>query len=699
MHATNIARRPRIARARRFACALAVLAALGTGALDASASPALAGDCANEQLRSENNSTRLPECRAYEMVTPLYKEGFPVERPTYGDDGGAVAYISLGNFADGAQGGFNRYIATRSSAGWTTTSPYGPATTYNSYEIVVFSADLRSSLVLMQRGAAPADEGQFYYLRGPEGSFTRVGPVAVPGVDGGGASTREASPDLTHVIFGHGLGTSNDESAALYEFVGTGNEGPPRPVSVDNAGASTPGEACSAGLTNGDGRDTPGISTDGRVIAFLSGCNGTGALQLWARVGGSATVAVSRSECTRTSGDPGGVCNALAPASYAGMATDGSRVYFTTTQQLVNGDTDQSNDLYDCEILPGAPAPVGLANSCSSLTEVSGNASGANVEGVVRISEDGSRVYFVAKGVLAANLGTNDAAPVAGDENLYVWQKDAAHPAGQATFVTKLESGIGQAQTTTDGRYLVFTTASRLLPSDTDEAADVYRYDADTHGLLRLSTDSSGTGGDEPGADVRLANPGTPTLGTPVRLKSAITSDAATVVFGTAEQLSPADTNNGPDVYAWHDGQVSLISPGGAYGASALGITASGRDIFFETGQPLTAGDSGTEGDVYDARVDGGFPVAAPATCSGEACQGSTTPQPQPPSASASAAFNGPGSPLAAEAPPASQPKPKLQTAAQKLAKALKACKAKHNKKKRKACEKRARNTYRRANR
>jgi hypothetical protein len=173
-----------------------------------------------------------------------------------------------------------------------------------------------------------------------------------------------------------------------------------------------------------------------------------------------------------------------------------------------------------------------------------------------------------------------------------------------------------------------------------------------------------------------------------------MTDDASTVVFQTSEALSPADTDGTTDVYEWHDGQVSLISNGGG---SSPWITSSGQDIFFLTNQPLTAGDSGTEGDIYDARVGGGIAVTAPAPCSGEACQGTTSLQPQQPGASASAAFNGPGSPLAPETPPASQPKPKPQTAAQKLAKALKACKAKHNKKKRKACEKRARNTYRRA--
>jgi hypothetical protein len=684
MHSTPNTRRRRIARPGRLACALATLAAVGVGALGASAPPALAGGCPNEQFRSENNSMQLPECRTYEMVTPLYKEGFPVVAQTFSDEG-AIAYQSIGSFAGNPQGSVgNQYIARRSSAGWTTASQEPPPATYEtiaSGSEDVLSSDLRSSLWVDRRGEAPADDGFFYYLRGPDGSMTRVGRTAIPGGTKEAPFTQGASADLTHVLFAHGAtGSGHADQAALYEYVGTGNEGPPLSVSIDNTGASTPGEACPAGM-----------SADGRVIAFFSGCNGSGLLQLWARVGGSATVAVSHSECTRTSGDPGGACNAATPAAFAGMPTDGSRVYFTSAQQLVNGDTDQTNDLYECEIPPGAPAPVGAANPCASLTEVTHDASGADVQSVVNVSEDGSRVYFVAKGVLAANLGTNEARAVAGDENLYVWEKDAAHPAGQMTFVAKLEAGIGRAQSTVDGRYLVFETASRLLASDIDEATDVYRYDAQTRSLLRLSTDTSGTGGNEPGFEATLARPGTPVpLGAPP--PRTMTSDAGAVVFETAEALSPADDDGTTDVYAWHEGHVSLISKGGG---SAIGITGSGQDIFFKTAQPLTPGDSGTETDFYDARVDGGFPVSTPEPCSGEACHGALPLQPQVPGASGSATLSGPGSPLAPETPPASQPKPKPQTRAQKLTKALKACRSKHGKK-RKACEKRARNTYRR---
>ncbi len=650
-----------------------------------SATPAVAEDCPNAALLAVNNSTRLPECRAYEMVTPLYKEGFPVETPRFSPEGEAVAFTSSGNFAGNPNGqGFNQYVAERTAVGWTTTADNPPADRYAGpihLGADAMSSDLRSSLWSM---TGPSDAEQNYYVREPDGTFTRIGAQSVPPTSPGVAFTVGTSADLSHVVFAHGgAGVGSPGDAALWEFVGIGNAGLPQAVSVTNDGQVMPSQACFGGM-----------SSDARVIAFGSECNQTeGFLQpLWARVGGSATIAVSRSQCTRTSGDPGGACNAPADAHVAGMTADGSRVFFTTTQQLVNGDTDQTNDLYECDIPAGTPEPVGTANPCSSLSEVSHGATGADVQRVVRISEDGSHVYFIARGVLAANLGTNAAAAVAGEENLYVWEKDAAHPSGQTTFVTELESPIGfSRQTTPDGRYLLFQTASWLVPSDTDEAPDIYRYDAQTRAMLRISTDSSGTGGNAPGDEANIGS------------GPAMSADGSTVVFETSEALSPADTDGIADVYEWHEGQVSLISNGGTrvevngfIVAGAMGITPSGRDIFFKTGQPLTPGDSGTETDVYDARIDGGFAPSTPEPCSGAACQGLLAPQPQPPGTSASAAFNGPGSPLTAETPPANPPKPKAATAAQKLTKALRACRSKHNRQKRKACEKRARSTYRR---
>ncbi len=42
------------------------------------------------------------------------------------------------------------------------------------------------------------------------------------------------------------------------------------------------------------------------------------------------------------------------------------------------------------------------------------------MQGVVRISEDGSHVYFVARGVLASNANAEGQTAVQGADNLYV---------------------------------------------------------------------------------------------------------------------------------------------------------------------------------------------------------------------------------------------------------------------------------------
>jgi hypothetical protein len=672
-----------IARRRRFAGVLVSLVATTIAGALLTAAPALAGECANEQLRLENNSTQLPECRAYELVTDPFKEGFAPVGPFSFTDDGSFAYQSSGNFAgDGLGATFNNYVAARSETGWLTTSvnPSGPMFAAGSFNAQGLSTDLRSALWLL-RLPDESTELQSYYLREPDGTFARIGPVlnpatVPPGAPGTGGpisnpSTEATSADLSHVVFDiEGQGAF--PGPGPYEYVGTGNERP-RLVAVDNEG-----NLLSAGHTC-----TDGMSTDGRVVFVTPGCGG----QVWARISETTSIDASASDCTRASGDPGGACNGPAQATYAGSASNGSRVFFTTPQQLVNGDTNQTNDLYACDIPPGTPTPVGLANPCESLTEVSGSSANANVEDVVGVSTDGSRVYFVASGVLAANADALGEPAVSGDHNLYVSQIDSAHPAGQTKFVAKLQSNdVSAAQTTADGRYLVFATANQLLPSDTDEVADVYRYDADTGLLLRLSTDTSGSGGNELGVEVTLQ-------------PNAMSADGSTVVFQTNEALSPADTNGTRDVYEWHEGRVSLISSGQpslehSTEAHFVGISPSGTDIYFTMTAQLTPNDGNTDPDVYDARIDGGFSVAPPQQCSGEACQGPAAQQSPSPGASASATFNGPGSPVPAETRPASASKPKPLTRAQKLAKALKACKSKRNQRKRSACEKKARRTY-----
>jgi hypothetical protein len=599
---------------KRLLLGLMMLLAWTTTAQPALPAHAAAADtCPNAALRALNNSTRLPDCRAYEMVSSPYKQGFQVVKQSYGDDG-AVAYISTGNFADNAYGiPYNQYVARRSETGWTSiaVNPPGEQWLFRGAEGAQsgLSADFRSVLWPMRPLSRPDEhwddhsDREGIYVRRPDGTFSLIAPNPGTTIVRVYAST----PDLSHVVLGgdHAAPTPN-----LYEV--TGGDQVLHPIAVDNTGAPLPGigEACALG-----------ISDDGRVIFFgkdyFSGCYGP-----LARVGGATTIDMSASQCTRGAGDPAGPCNAPAPVSFVGFARDGSRAFMTTTQQLVNGDTDATSDLYACDIPAATIAAESPVNTCPNLRQLLvGVPGGADVEGVARVAEDGSRVYFTAHGVLAANHGANDQTAVAGAHNLYVWETDAEHPAGHTTFMARLVApgdvvGNSTTQITPDGRYLLVLTTDQLVSSgpsaDTDSAADVYRYDAQTGQWLRLSTDSTGSGGNaETGAFVWFY--------------TALTDDGQTVVFTTNEALASADTNSGIDVYAWHEGQVSLISPDGG---SDPGISSSGTDIFFKTIRHVTAADNDTNPDVFTARIGGGFDLREPAPCEGEGCSGAPSTPP-----------------------------------------------------------------------
>ena len=93
------------------------------------------------------------------------------------------------------------------------------------------------------------------------------------------------------------------------------------------------------------------------------------------------------------------------------------------------------------------------------------------------------------------------------------------------------------------------------------------------------------------------------------------------------------------NVYEWEaDGTGACVQPSGCvflisdgldrtevfYNSSVklLGADGSGENVFFTTDDQLVASDTDTEFDIYDARVDGGFPAAKRETsCEGEGCR------------------------------------------------------------------------------
>jgi hypothetical protein len=470
------------------------------------------------------------------------------------------------------------------------------------------------------------------------------------------------------------------------------------------------------------------------------------------------------------SGVPGEVpcagAGARKPSEFWGASEDGSRVFFTTSEPLEPAtDKDSANDLYMAKIgCPSAEPECGVPKrEVTSLVQVSHDPNTGQlpeIQGVVAIAPDGSHVYYVARGELLEESevkrleGEGRLAPHAGADNLYVYDSLTA----TTTFVADLCSGPGLSGKVEDiacpldlepegsgvlerndvglwasgtheaqvnvcarpsagectgaretGRFLVFSSYARLTADDTDNARDVYRYDAVTGTLERVSLGEAGyhengNGEDEvasgkllQNADASIAD--SEALGDFRVFRQhdmnsrAVSEDGARVVFTTSEPLSEAVGNGLSNAYIWHEGSVSSISTGSASApVNTVLISSSGRDVFFTTTQGLVPQDTDGQQDVYDARIGGGFPPPPPEPqlCKGDACQGPLT-NPAPLLVPGS----GPQAPGENLAPPA-KVTPKKLTRAQQLARALKAC-AKRPKRRRAACRRSARVKYAKA--
>ena len=208
-------------------------------------------------------------------------------------------------------------------------------------------------------------------------------------------------------------------------------------------------------------------------------------------------------------------------------------------------------------------------------------------------------------------------------------------------------------------------------------------------------------------------------------------SDEGRLFFNSTEGLVTQDTNGKSDVYQYEPGGipaggcttasetyvskvagcVSLISSGTAEKESAfLEAGANGDDAFFASPQKIVPQDKDTSYDVYDASICGiaGRPgcIAPPAATEppcDEAevkCRGGATGPPPSQGMNSEGASSGNNvSPQhevlgSIEEAPKPKPKPKALTRAQKLKKALAACKKLKKQSKRHACEVQARKKY-----
>ncbi len=650
-------------------------------------SPAYAGegtDCPNRL--SPGFRTYLPECRAYELVSPAYSESYQVNVGGISKGGTQLRAESIGSFSSptGTSGLGQSYLVVRTENGWESSPMDVPFASYPQYRVQGMDSGFQNSI---WSADAPGRFSQDLFLDSPSNGLIRIGPGAPTGILKGQLEFVGASDDLRHVIvLAHSPDPGEEDRLwpgdtsregrrpSLYEYVGTGNL-EPRLVGVSNKGSVEAAaraedklhinEAaklisdCGTELGSLEGEAYNAVSTNGATVFFTAdACGGSPEVnELYARIDGEKTVAISEPThpLLQGSGNAPGECNAACeaavpkPGAFAGASRDGSKVFFTTSQPLLNGDTDSGVDLYEAEIEEGIVTRLVQVSRGGTGDLTPG--SGANVLGVARISEDGSRVYFVAEGALAGE-NVERRTPAVGKPNLYVvtrkcpgGEESCKGPAEHTSFVATLSpetdasdwspNDVRPVQATPPGgQFLVFQSAADLTSDEEgrEEAGQVLEYDAETGTLARVSHGEDGYNENGNTNIYSAVIPAQSYEGSEPEARYtqlALSEDGSRVFFSSYDALTPRALAGFNNVYEYRDGDVSLISDGQDVislekhpAIELIGTDESGRDVFFTSADRLVPQAGDTQVDVYDARSEGGFPAETEnAPCLGDSCQ------------------------------------------------------------------------------
>jgi hypothetical protein len=710
----------------------------------------------------------LPDCRAYEMITPPYKEGyeFRILGESFPElDGENESPFLVGGSLGAINGGpdtasdYGTYKLMRTNAGWVTV-PVDPSPSefvvdsqLNDGYAAVSITGTGNTLYVLRKPTESVFSANLYLVK-PNSAPQRIGPLlpeaTIPPNSTGNRTINGGAPvefagatnDLSHVLYyiepvqpktTHRVGLTDlwpgdttvlngsREVVSLYEYAGT-NHSEPTLVGLNDEGH--PITQCGVRLGGPPkGIGFGAISNDGETVIFTAaprGCQGvnqsgepiTGegprVYEIYARVAGKETIPISEPS-NGPSGDCS-TCNLTNPqsATFEGASSDGMKIFFSTEQELLPGSNGRS--IYEFN-------RNGLKGYMLSLV-----ASDIGSGGLAAVSPDGSRVYYVSEPVDEFE----------GPPNLYVARIECSEeklPCGSAeihsTYIATLSRQDAREWSATEARkpmsltpnglHLVFTSFADVVGNETGNSQQVFSYDVESTVLTRVSIGDHGynKNGDGQNAEIPFVNFGNGPEGAPdigVDRHPAVSNDGSVIVFQTRAALTPQAVEKeefieeapyaARNVYEYRDGQVYLISDGKSAtemrrefqvdGAHVLGVSGSGDDVFFRTSGPLVSQDVDELTDVYDARVDGGFPEASANTDCGDGCQSGEGATSSLITAPGTQAFGG----EAAAAVPAVVVKPRVKALAigPRVARALAACrKRKVARRKRLVCEAAAR--------
>ena len=598
-------------------------------------------DCPNQAFRTEA-SAKLPDCRAYEMVSPVDKNGGDV---TFGEvagsftsprksssDGNRLAFSSLRPFSDpNAAPLVNQYLGVRGSGGWTTqaispprsssfTWPPGLTGQFKAFDDNLCEGWLLQDSELPLAPGAPSGVASIYKRDycDPGSGYELLTPVDPPGF---GFEAGEVAPeyyvpnpqgfsaDESHTVLRLPAALTPDActTAGINQVYLSSEEGPLRLVSaLPNGNAtctnSTAGRftdivdgfrgSSLLGAISADGSKV--FWTDSRDPAFGEAFLGEGPGDLYLRTNATAEQSpVAGGGCT----DPELACtvaiNKSGAASFWGADPEGTRAIYGVST------APPAEELFEYDVEAAKSKSI-----AKGVLEVAG------------FSKDLSRIYLVSTEALSgAQQNSEGDEAKAGAQNLYLYERGSGF-----VFIGRLTGDPNQlrsspvtrrSRVSPDGMHLAFTAAARLSGYDNTDvsagkaAIEVYLYDADgSGGPGELRCVSCNPSGARPRGR-NLGNSSSPrfTAATipawteqlqPTRLLS---DDGSRLYFESYDDLLPRDSNGKVDIYEWERAP------------DAEACTEAGADLYDESSggclSLISSGQSPSDSELIDASQGG----------------------------------------------------------------------------------------------